>query len=79
MFVSSEELFRSPGEIRLSRRNVSIIIRNGRIIELSLGSSEQERNNESYNKMNFIHHLISIRQFSSRIEYCILCREDITF
>ena len=28
------------------------------------------------NKMNFIH---LIRQFSSKIEYCILCREDITF
>ena len=28
------------------------------------------------NKMNFIH---LIRQLSSRIEYCILCREDITF
>ena len=46
MFVSSEELFRSPGEIRLSRRNVSVIERNGGIIKLCLGNSEQERNNE---------------------------------
>ena len=61
MFVSSEELFRSPGKIRLSRRNVSVIERNVCIIRLCFGGTLSKIETMRDNKMNFIHQTIFIQ------------------
>ena len=46
MLVYFDASFHSPSYIRLLRRNVSVIERNGRLIELSAGNGEQNSNKE---------------------------------
>ena len=72
MLMYFDASFHSPSYIRLLRRNVSVIERNGRLIELSAGNGEQNRNkerglwaNEFYSQSD--HHISS--------KCCISCFE----